>query len=406
MSIKHIITALCICCMISPALSAQKKSKKEAAQPEGYQFETVIEIPTTPIKNQSSTGTCWCFSALSFFESEILRNGYTEPLDLSEMFIVHKSYQEKAEKFVRLHGVLNFGQGSSFGNVLYGLKNYGIVPESEMPGLNYGTDTHRHGELSGVLSAYLDVIIRNPNRQLSTAWQRGFKGILDAYLGECPETFTVNGKEYNPHTYVEALGLNLDDYIDITSWTHKPFYQKMIIEVPDNWLWESSMNVPIDDLVAIIDNALENGYSVAWAADVSERGFNRNGLGIVPDYEALEAEIKEVGSDQAHWIGTDKSADPQAIAFEAPCPELEITQEMRQIGYDTYQTTDDHGMHIFGLAKDQNGKKYYMVKNSWGDSGKYHGIWYVSEAYVRYKTMDIMVNKNAIPADIKAKMGL
>ena len=405
MSIKHIITALCICCMISPALSAQKK-KKEAAQPEGYQFETVIEIPTTSIKNQSSTGTCWCFSAISFFESEILRNGYTEPLDLSEMFMVHKSYQEKAEKYVRLHGALNFGPGSSFGNVLYGLKNYGIVPDSVMDGLNYGTDTHRHGELHGVLAAYLDVIIRNPNRQLSTAWQRGFKSILDAYLGECPETFTVNGKEYNPHTYVESLGINLDDYIDVTSWTHKPFYEKMIIEVPDNWLWESSMNVPIDDLVAIIDNALENGYSVAWAADVSEKGFNRNGLGIVPDYEALEAEIKEVGSDQAHWIGTDKSADPQAIAFEAPCPELEITQEMRQIGYDTYQTTDDHGMHIFGLAKDQNGKKYYMVKNSWGDSGKYHGIWYVSEAYVRYKTMDILVNKNAIPADIRAKMGL
>lgn len=406
MSIKHIITALCICCMISPALSAQKKNKKEAAQPEGYQFETVIEIPTTSIKNQSSTGTCWCFSAISFFESEILRTGYTGPLDLSEMYIVHRSYQEKAEKYVRLHGALNFGPGSSFGNVLYGLRHYGAVPESVMTGLNYGTDTHRHGELHGVLAAYLDVIIRNPNRQLSTAWQRGFKSVLDAYLGECPETFTYEGKEYTPHTYVESLGINLDDYIDVTSWTHKPFYEKMIIEVPDNWLWESSMNVPIDDLVAIIDNALENGYSVAWAADVSEKGFNRNGLGIVPDYEALEAEIKEVGSDQAHWIGTDKSADPQAIAFEAPCPELEITQEMRQIGYDTYQTTDDHGMHIFGLAKDQNGKKYYMVKNSWGDSGKYHGIWYVSEAYVRYKTMDIMVNKNAIPADIKAKMGL
>ena len=405
MSIKHIITAICICCMVSPVLSAQKKGKKEAAQPEGYIFETVKENPITSVKNQSSSSTCWCFSAISFFESEILRNGYTLPLDLSEMYIVHKSYQEKAEKYVRLHGSLNFAPGSSFGNVLYGLKNYGAVPESEMPGLNYGTDIHRHGELDRLLRAYVDVIIKNPNRQLSTAWQAGLKGILDAYLGECPETFTVDGKEYNPHTYVESLGINLDDYIDVTSWTHKPFYQKMIIEVPDNWLWESSMNVPIDDLVAIIDNAVNNGYTVAWAADVSERGFNRDGLGIVPDYEALEAEIKEVGSDQAHWIGSDNS-NPQAIAFLEPCPELEITQEMRQIGYDTYQTTDDHGMHIFGIAKDQNGKKYYMVKNSWGDAGKYHGIWYVSEAYVRYKTMDIMVNKNAIPADIRAKMGL
>lgn len=405
MSIKHIITALCICCMISPVLSAQKKNKKEPAQPEGYQFETVIEVPITSIKNQSSSGTCWCFSALSFFESEILRNGYTDSLNLSEMFIVHNSYQEKGEKYVRLHGVLNFGQGSSFGNVLYGLKNYGIVPEWEMEGLNYGTDSHRHGELDGVLKAYLDVIVSNPNRTLSTAWKNGFKGILDAYLGECPETFTVNGKEYNPHTYMESLGINLDDYIDLTSWTHKPFYEKMIIEVPDNWLWESSMNVPIDDLVAIIDNAIENGYTVAWAADVSETGFNRDGLGIVPDYAALEAEIKEVGSDQARWIGAERS-NPYAIAFQAPCPELEITQEMRQEGYDNYQTTDDHGMQIFGIAKDQNGKKYYMVKNSWGDAGKYNGIWYVSEAFVRYKTMNILVNKNAIPQDIRTKMDI
>ena len=227
MSIKHIITAICICCMVSPVLSAQKKGKKEAAQPEGYIFETVKENPITSVKNQSSSSTCWCFSAISFFESEILRNGYTLPLDLSEMYIVHKSYQEKAEKYVRLHGSLNFAPGSSFGNVLYGLKNYGAVPESEMPGLNYGTDIHRHGELDRLLRAYVDVIIKNPNRQLSTAWQAGLKGILDAYLGECPETFTVDGKEYNPHTYVESLGINLDDYIDVTSWTHKPFYQKM-----------------------------------------------------------------------------------------------------------------------------------------------------------------------------------
>ena len=386
MSIKHIITALCIGCMITPALSAKNKKSKEA-EPEGYKFTTVIENPITSIKDQASSGTCWCFSALSFFESEILKNGYTDSLDLSEMFIVHNSYQEKGEKYVRLHGVLNFGQGSSFGNVLYGLKNYGIVPEWEMKGLNYGTDEHRHNELDGVLRAYLDVIVKN------------------AYLGECPETFTVNGKEYNPHTYMESLGINLDDYVDLTSWTHKPFYEKMVIEVPDNWLWESSMNVPIDDIIAVIDNALENGYTVAWASDVSEKGFTRDGIGIVPDYDKLEIELKETGSDQARWIGASKN-DLYKKAFDAPCPELEITQEMRQEGYDNYQTTDDHGMQIFGIAKDQNGKKYYMVKNSWGDAGKYKGIWYVSEAFVRYKTMDIMVNKNAIPQDIRAKMNL
>ena len=404
MSIKHIITALCIGCMITPALSAKNKKSKEA-EPEGYKFTTVIENPITSIKDQASSGTCWCFSALSFFESEILKNGYTDSLDLSEMFIVHNSYQEKGEKYVRLHGVLNFGQGSSFGNVLYGLKNYGIVPEWEMKGLNYGSERHRHFEMDGVLKAYLDVIISNPDGTLSTAWKRGFKGILDAYLGECPETFTVNGTEYNPHTYMESLGINLDDYVDLTSWTHKPFYEKMVIEVPDNWLWESSMNVPIDDIIAVIDNALENGYTVAWASDVSEKGFTRDGIGIVPDYDKLEIELKETGSDQARWIGASKN-DLYKKAFDAPCPELEITQEMRQEGYDYYQTTDDHGMQIFGIAKDQNGKKYYMVKNSWGDAGKYKGIWYVSEAFVRYKTMDIMVNKNAIPQDIRAKMNL
>ena len=352
MSVKQIITVLCIGCMITPALSAKSKKSKEA-EPEGYKFTTVIENPITSIKDQASSGTCWCFSALSFFESEILKNGYTDSLDLSEMFIVHNSYQEKGEKFVRLHGVLNFGQGSSFGNVLYGLKHYGIVPEWEMKGLNYGTDEHRHNELDGVLRAYLDVIVKNPNGTLSTAWKEGFKGILDAYLGECPETFTVNGKEYNPHTYMESLGI---------------------------------MNVPLDDLIAIIDNALENGYTVAWASDVSERGFTRDGLGIVPDYDKMEVELKETGTDQARWIGSSKN-DLYKKAFEAPCPELEITQEMRQEGYDNYQTTDDHGMQIFG-------------------AGKYDGIWYVSEAFVRYKTMDVLVNKNAIPEEIRAKMNL
>ena len=264
MSVKQIITVLCIGCMITPALSAKNKKSKEA-EPEGYKFTTVIENPITSIKDQASSGTCWCFSALSFFESEILKNGYTD------------------------------------------LKHYGIVPEWEMEGLEYGSDKHRHNELDGVLRAYLDVIVKNPNGTLSTAWKEGFKGILDAYLGECPETFTVNGKEYNPHTYMESLGIDLDDYVDLTSWTHRPFYENMVIEVPDNWLWESSMNVPLDDLIAVIDNALENGYTVAWASDVSERGFTRDGLGIVPDYDKMEVELKETGSDQARWIGNSKN---------------------------------------------------------------------------------------------------
>ncbi len=405
MTSKHIVVALAIACLISPALSAQKK-KAKVAEPEGYQFTTDTLITNTSIKDQASSGTCWAYSALSFFEAEILKAGYTDSLDLAEMFIVHNTYRERAEKFVRLHGKLNFGAGSSFGNVLYGLKKWGIVPQWEMEGLNYGTDRNIHGEMDAILDAYVNAVIKAPNGKLTPVWQEGYVGVLDSYLGETPETFTVNGTEYTPHTYMESLGLNLDDYVDITSWTHQPFYQKMIIEVPDNWLWEESYNVPIDDMIAIIDNALENGYSLAWAADVSERGFTRDGLGIVPDYDALQISLSETGTDQARWIGAAGRNELYKKAFDAPCPELEITQEMRQEGYDNYQTTDDHGMHLIGKAHDQNGKKYYIIKNSWGKAGKYEGIWYISEAFVRYKTMDILINKNAIPADIRAKLGL
>ncbi len=410
MTIKHIIASVAIACVIIPAASAQKKSKKQT-EPEGYKFEHVIEIPTTSIKDQASSGTCWAYSALSFFESEILKAGYTGNLDLSEMFIVHNTYRERAEKFVRLHGKLNFGAGSSFGNVLYGLQKWGIVPQWEMEGLNYGTERNIHGELDAILASYVEAVIGNHNGTLTPVWRDGYKAVLDTYLGETPEKFEVEGVEYTPQTYMESLGINLDDYVDLTSWTHNsagevPFYEKMIVEVPDNWLWEQSYNVPIDELVAIIDNALENGYSVAWAADVSERGFTRDGLGIVPDYEALQVSLSETGTDQARWIGNAGRNELYKKAFEAPCKELEITQEMRQAGYDNYQTTDDHGMHLIGKAVDQTGKKYYIIKNSWGKAGKYEGIWYISEAFVRYKTMDILVNKNAIPAEIRAKMGI
>ncbi len=404
MNIKSIILVATAICLLAPNSFAQPKKKGKEKEPEGYKFEKVIDLPITSIKNQSSSGTCWVFSALSYFESEIIKAGYKDSIDLSEMFVVHHAYYDKAIKYVRLHGSLGFGGGSSFGNALEVMKDYGIVPNSVMPGLNYGTDSHRHGELDALAQAYVDVIIKNHNRKLSTAWQKGFNGILDAYLGAVPETFEYDGKEFTPKTYMESLGINLDDYVDITSFTHHPFYQPMVIEVPDNWQSETAYNVPLDDLVAIMNNALENGYTVAWASDVSEEGFTRDGLGIVPDMDKLGKKM-EAGSDQARWIGMNPR-EKTSKAFEEPCDELVITQEMRQEGYDTYQTTDDHGMHIFGTAKDQNGKIYYMVKNSWGPAGKYKGIWYVSEAFVRYKTMDILVNKNAIPQEIRTKLGL
>ena len=400
MNLKSVILIGASVCMLSVNAFGQKKKAPKQEEPQGYVFTTVVENPVTSIKNQSSTGTCWCFSALSFFESEIIKAGGPE-VDLAEMFVVSHAYADKAEKYVRLHGVLNFGPGSSFGDALYVMKHYGMVPNSEMEGLNYGTDAHQHGEMDAVTDAYVKAVVKNPNRKLSTAWKKGFQGILDAYLGERPEKFVVDGKEYTPKTYMESLPINLDDYVDIVSWTHIPYYEETIQEVPDNWRWEKAYNVPLEDMMAIIDNALNNGYTLAWASDVSEKGFTRDGIGVVPDTEAIK---KAAGSDEARWIGADPRNPGKTVA--TPGQELTITPEMRQAGYDNYQTTDDHGMHMYGIAKDQNGTKYYIIKNSWGAAGTYKGIWYVSESFVKYKTMDILVNKNAIPQDIRTKLGL
>lgn len=401
MNLKSFALIVASVCMLSVNSFAQKKKAPKQEEPQGYVFTTVVENPVTSIKNQNSTGTCWCFSALSFFESEIIKAGGPQDIDLSEMFVVSHAYADKAEKYVRLHGVLNFGPGSSFGDALYVMKHYGMVPNSEMVGLNYGTEGHVHGEMDAVTEAYVKAVVKNPNRKLTTAWHKGFQGILDAYLGKRPEKFVVAGVEHTPKSYMESLPINLDDYVDIVSWSHIPYYEETIQEVPDNWRWEKAYNVPLDDMMAIIDNALNNGYTLAWASDVSEKGFTRDGIGVVPDTEAIK---KAAGSDEARWIGADPRNPGKTVA--TPGPELTITPEMRQAGYDNYQTTDDHGMHMYGIAKDQNGTKYYIIKNSWGASGTYKGVWYVSESFVRYKTMDVLVNKNAIPQEIRAKLGL
>ena len=383
----------------------QGQTPKQEDKSDGFQFTVVKELPITAVKNQASTGTCWCFSTLSFLESEAIRLGCKDPdLDLSEMYIVSNSYADKAVKYIRTDGHINFAQGSSFGDVICAIRDHGIVPNAEMTGLNYGTDRHMHGELIAGLKGYIDGILKNPNRKLSTAWLGGLKGILAAYLGPIPGKFTYKGVEYTPQSYRDALKLNPDNYIDFTSWTHLAYYQKHPVEVADNWRWEQAYNLPLDEFISIIDYAIENGYTVAWASDVSETGFTRNGIGLVPDMEAIQKQAEEAGSDQAHWLGiTAPGARPN---FTKPVPELTITPELRQQGYEEKNTTDDHGMHIYGIAKDQNGNKYYMVKNSWGETGKYKGLWYVSEAYVRYKTMDLMVHKDAIPKDIKKKLGI
>lgn len=387
------------------AMSFGAFAQAPAAPAKTYEFKVVKQLPITSVKNQASSGTCWCFSTISFLESELIRKGVKDPdLDLSEMFVVSKAYQDKAEKYIRLDGVLNFGQGSDFGDVIESIKTYGIVPNTVMDGLNYGETRHMHSEMESALKGYLQAIVKVPNRHLSTAWQAGFRGILDAYLGACPETFQYKGKTYTPQQYRDEIGLNnLDEYISLTSFTHHPFYTQFAVEVPDNWRWTPSYNLPIDELMEVMYNAIDKGYTIAWGSDVSETGFDRQGIGVMPDVQAVE----EAGSDQVRWVGV--SAEDKAkelAAMRENAPEMTITQEMRQKAFDNKETTDDHGMHIFGTAVDQRGTKYFMVKNSWGVTGKYDGIWYCSDSFVRYKTLNILVHKDAIPSAIKAKLGI
>ncbi len=405
MILKNTISTLLLVAVAFTSVNAQKKGKKEAEAPKGYEFTVVKENYITPVKNQANSGTCWSYSTISFLESEAIKNGAPKDIDLADMYPVYKGYADKAEKFIRLDGHLNFEQGSSFGDVIYTLKHYGMLPQTELEGLNYGTTKNAHNEMCAAMKAYINAINSKPNKTLTTAWHKGLTGILDAYLGEIPEKFVVDGKEYTPQSYAkEYLKLNGDDYVSITSFTHHPFYSQFAIEVPDNWRWDLSYNVPLDEMMEIFDYAIENGYTIAWGSDVSENGFTRNGIAVAPD---VKATTEQVGSDEERWIGKSKEEKNAFIYnLNAPGKELDVTQEMRQEGYDNKTTTDDHGMHIYGIAKDQNGAKYYMVKNSWGPSGKYNGIWYASEPFVKWKTMNIVVNKNAVPAHIREKLGL
>lgn len=371
-----------------------------SAQNAKYEFTTIKENPVTSVKNQYKSGTCWCYSALSFIESEILREK-GDSVDLSEMFVVGKSYRDRAVKYVRLDGHLNFGAGSSFGDVLHVIEDYGIVPQEAMPGMNYGTEMPEQAELDAALKGYVSAIATNPNRKLTTAWLNGFDGIVEAYLGEYPETFKVGHKKFTPQEYRDHLGIDVKDYVNLSSFSHHPFYSQFIIEVPDNWRWDTAYNLPIDELMAVMFNAIENGYTFAWGSDVSEKGFTRSGVAVMP----VEEKKKAAGSDQERWVGKSTEEKTEETKPELP-EEIFATQEMRQDGYDRKTTTDDHGMHVYGLAQDQNGNKYFMVKNSWGDAGKYNGIWYASDAFVRYKTLNIVVHKDALPKDIKKKLGI
>lgn len=382
-------------------LGASALSQAQTIEWPDYKFETVLANPITSVKNQASSGTCWCFSTLGFIESEVIRiNNIKDEAkypDFSEFFVVSHSYSERADKFIRLDGKLGFSAGSEADDVLHVIRDHGIVPQEAMTGMNYGTELPRQSELDAVLLAYVSAVVRNPNRALSTAWKRGFDAVLREYFGEYPETFTVDGKTYTPQSYRDALKINPDDYINITSFTHHPFYTKFALEICDNWRWDESYNLPIDEFIKVLDYALEHGYTAAWGADVSEAGFTRDGLAVLVDMAA----IKTAGSDQEHWVGKD-NASQVAVAPK----ERTTTQETRQQLFDNKTTTDDHGMQIYGIAKDQWGTKYYMVKNSWGKTGKYDGLWYATEAYVRNQSMDLVIHKDAIPKDIAKKLGI
>ena len=389
------------------AVSAQGAKKKAPAKNQNKPVFTVIkENPITSIKDQNRSGTCWDYSTLSYFEAEILKKS-GKTYDLCESFVANKTYMDRAVQVVRLHGDCQFAQGGSAYDVQYALQHYGICPDDAMPfpGSLYGDSLNNFNEFFSVLEPYVQAVAKSSAKKLSTQWKVGLQGILDAYLGKCPDEFTYEGKTYTPKSFAASLGLDWRDYVSITSYTHHPFYTAFPVEVQDNWRNPLSYNVPIDEMMQIIDNAIMQGYTVAWGGDVSSDGFSRKGLAYAIDTKKTEKSLQ--GSDMARWLKLTKEKKNNVIdSLGCTVPEITPTQQQRQQDYDSWQLTDDHGMLIFGIAKDQNGKEYYMVKNSWGETGDYKGIWYMTKNFIAAYTMDYTVNRNAIPANIRKKLGL
>lgn len=381
---------------------AADDEKEAPADTLGFEFKDVTLVPTTSVKDQNKSGTCWCFAGTSMFEDEIVRRG-GKPLDLSEMFTVRQCYLDKADRYVRMYGATNFAAGGSIMDVPYVWKRYGAIPESAYPGLNYGEEKHVHGELDAILKAYLDVVVKKPNKRISTAWRQGVEAILDAYLGEVPETFEVDGKTYTPRSYADALGLVPDEYVALTSFTHHPMYEPFVLEVADNWLWAPYENVELNELKEVVDNAIANGYPVVWAADVSEDGFKwTDGVALMP--KVRTADDME-GTELSRWVHlSDKERKEKQYDFKGPVEEITVTPEMRQEMFDRQETTDDHGMEIVGTATDREGNRYYKVKNSWDTNQKCDGFFYVSEPYFLAKTLSILVHRDALPKAIAKKL--
>jgi hypothetical protein len=381
---------------VLPSLAQNAVAPPQATKSnEGYKFTPVVDLKATSVKNQASTGTCWCFATTSFIESELLRMGKGE-YDLSEMFIVRNNYIDRLKDNYLRQGKGNTGPGSLAHDWMRVFSEDGIVPDEIYTGLNYGSPTHNHEEMQAFINAAAAVPVEL--KKESPQYFQIVNGILDIYLGKVPETFSYKGVSYSPKSFAASLGINPDDYVEITSFTHFPFYTQGLLEVWDNWSMARFFNVPLDELIQIMDYSFNNGYTVNWDGDVSETGFSRqNGYAIMP----LNQSAERPRSERAPGQGQMNSLPVN------PGPELNVTQDIRQAGYEGFSTTDDHLMHMTGVSKDQTGTKYYKTKNSWGPArGPYNGYWYLSEQYVRAKTIYIMVNKKGIPPAIKTKLGL
>ena len=370
---------------------------------QGYQFTEVVTVPATPVKNQAATGTCWCFATTSFMESELLRMG-KGTYDLSEMFIVRQKYMNQLQDNYLRRGNGNIGQGSLSHTFMNAYRQVGIVPEEVYTGINYDSERHNHSEMVRYMHAIADVAVKT--KQRSPEYDKLIANLFDTYLGKLPEKFTYKGKEYTPKSFAESLGLNMDDYIELTSFTHHPYYVKFNVEVPDNWEHSLMYNLPLDEMMQTVDYALNNGYTVCWDGDVSEKGFSfTNGVAINPEVKKVE-DLSNTDRARFEKLG-EKERLEEVFKFERPYPEINVTPEVRQAGFESFVTTDDHLMHLTGIAKDQNGTKYYITKNSWGtDRNKFGGYLNMSESFVRAKTIYVMVHKDAIPKAIKGKLHL